>query len=746
MIGHGVQQRDDVSSLLWWALFPTSQSSILRAVGRAAANSPTAGAAVVALMRALAARKCECPNGKRLVTWIRVHEVVCSTQLSVLWPLHVTTETAPMKEVATAARKPGGTAPSALRKRKICAVDVHTENDDTGTGVNTAPVAKGGKALKPTKIAVVDEGKVAAVRDSAVTASTGPGFSNSHVQSAAQVPNHAAGLSQTSSVRENAETEAARMAKGAGETDAPETVQTAQAGGDVGGTGKQRMRLRSSGKWLRACMHVVGAATAQRHSHALTSARSRSSVTTAGVAYSWQHGVEKVSRVLDNIQGSQGCAVSLLRLASTLLRIDTALTARSCASSATATDPEKDSAAGGASTSAGCRNTDAAVKSEAAQNTTAPVTLNRTDVTAAAVATGGNPVKREVPAGTSKNAAKRSAGGSNSTAPANLQPAATVSVLAVCTSVEMMCDGDGKPASSAQDPASIEASRRNSACAESNLESVLLHLSLVFAPVVTPEAAAAASCMHLLAFSRRYAGVGYPAGTAYMPAWAEQACMSALPKCMHDSIRIGRSLVRTRLASASDAATPDVRPLWVFCELMRRCSEATAGILVKYSSEGSHVKDLEAPVPNGSSVPDRSIRKPGQSQAPLQELLLCIVCLAATHGGLTISDAEQTLCSAASSSGNSVAAGAATSDARRAVTCLSAAVPGPRALADTHTAAAGSGSPDSSASHSHLIRGVLYLCRSHLEHVLWALAVRTSFPAILTIVHLVYGNCDLVVT
>ena len=44
-----MQQRDDVSSLLWWALFPAKQSSVLRTVGRAAANSSTAGAAVVAI-------------------------------------------------------------------------------------------------------------------------------------------------------------------------------------------------------------------------------------------------------------------------------------------------------------------------------------------------------------------------------------------------------------------------------------------------------------------------------------------------------------------------------------------------------------------------------------------------------------------------------------------------------------------------------------------------------------------------
>lgn len=323
---------------------------------------------------------------------------------------------------------------------------------------------------------------------------------------------------------------------------------------------------------------------------------------------------------------------------------------------------------------------------------------------------------------------KRSTAGCGASAPASLQPAATVSVLAACTSVEMMCDAPSSLASSAQDSASVEASEKGSANAESSVESLLLHLGLVFAPAVTPEAAAVASCMHILAFARRYAGIGYPAGPAYLPAWAEHPCMMVLPKCMHQTIV--RSLVRTRLASTEDAAEPDARPLWVLSELMRRCSEAAAGIVVHYAAEGAHVTYLEAPAGSSVAGAESSARKnahaQSQSHQPLLELLLCIVCFAAAQGGLAITDADRVLASAACSTANDAAGAEPSHCARRAMTCLSAAAASsPYAPAHPLVGGAVSGSPPRThVAHAHVMREVIHLCRSHLEHVLWSLAVR----------------------
>ena len=184
--------------------------------------------------------------------------------------------------------------------------------------------------------------------------------------------------------------------------------------------------------------------------------------------------------------------------------------------------------------------------------------------------------------------------------------------------------------------------------------------------------------------------------------------------------------MRTRLASTGDAAAPDSRPLWVLCELMRRCSEAAAGIVGSYVSEGALLTDLEAPVRSAVAGAERPARVPAQPHQALQELLLCIVCLAAVHGGLAIADAEEALCAAACTTGNDAVEIDPSGGARRAMTCLSAA-PSPYAHVDTAARCAGGGSlPAAHASHAHVVREVLYLCRSHLEHVMWALAVRLS--------------------
>jgi hypothetical protein len=654
--------------------------------------------------------------------------------------------------------------PSGGRKRKICPVQ---EVDNAGKpAVHIEPAPKSVKVMK----SAVDADDCPS-KHAASTVGTTPmseGVSNGRLQ---QQFLRAVALA-SASVGRAAETGVAcksgcafPIARAAGATPTPRgQTQTEQArepdAGISQGTGKHRMKLRSSGKWLQACMHVVGAATAQWHSHTISQERNGSTAQSAhSYTCNWQDGVAEVSRSLENTQGSQSCYLSLLRLASTLLRIDSAITRRLCASrtgAASKSENERQAVAGGVTRSVSFRRPEAVVKVE--HGTTEPSPINCTtgaaadgpvvpeaavkvehcitepramNGTAAAAADGASAAaaatevmrtQLEQSVGANKTASRRAAAASSACA-AHLQPAATVSVLASCTSADMMSGVARNPMSSSQLSASCIDARQNGAGSSvaAAAEGVLLHLGLVFAPADTADAAAAASCMHLLAFARRYAGIGYPAGTGYMPAWAVEPCLVALPKCMHDSMRIARSLVRSRLSSANDSPTPDVRPLWVLCELMRRCSESTADIVVQRSSAGPMITELEA---KGASNTEAL----HASEQPIQELLLCIVCLAATHGGLTILDAEEALCSSKTSSGNdaTTGAGAATSDGTRcAVTCLSAAAAGPQPPVDTRGAGFGGGSvPHTHASHANLVRAVLYLCRSHLEHLLWSLAVR----------------------
>lgn len=680
-----------MSGLLWFAMFPDKPSTTLRAVGKAAATHPIAGTAVVVLMRALAARKVDCPNGKRAVTWERVHEVVHSTQLSTLWPLP-TADTLPAvgNAAAIASRRAPAATPSVSRKRKICASEVLDEGPSTASGVAATTPASSSKAPRPMRLT------------------------------------HEAQSSRPSRAP-TGETPAACPARNAGVNAAAGNMRDTPCGqagrstdpGTTTNAVTRRVKMRSGAKWLLACTHLVGAAVAHQRSHAISTSHHRDDLGTTRV--SWQMGLDDVHRMLESAKGSAESSASLMRLSSTLIRIQAAQTG---ASQTASVGPSK----GGAvvpSVDADCTQPTGVLQSEQPGSVSGASEDAHPGMQA--------PKQAETPSASGKPAAVRPTGSMDD---AHLQPAATVSALATCTSIDVMCDADGTPTGSGHDPGSAQPTLppTTSSKPEGHAESVLLHIGLVLAPAVTPMAAAAASCVHLLAFSRRYAGIGYPAVPGYMPAWVESACMQALPKCMHDSIRTGKSLVRTRLSAASDSPSPDIRPLWVLSELLRRCSEATGNIVEHKLSEGIHTTELEAPfTPNSSVKPNArcSSQAQDQKQQNIEELLLCLVCLAATQAGLAIRDAqaEYGVIAVSTSNGNATTSGAA----RHTTTCLSAAAAGSHVTVDTHTAdGTGDGGIGAArdtaaeATRAQLVREVLFLSQSHLEHIVYALAVRST--------------------